>query len=479
MRSIPWPVYPFDGGRRLRRVSILAAGAALLCLAAGCHQSPPPEQESTAAKPPEVTTVRPERKTVRYLIEQPGYNIEAFEQTPLYAKVAGYVRKVHADIGDAVKGPQYDSAGKLVREGDLLVELWVPELEVELREKQAAVQQADAAVEQAVKLLAVATAHVESVRGQVKEAQAARLRARADSTFASSQYDRLERVSRGGVLDKENVDEARFRSEAAKASMAETEARIQAVQALVVESEANRDRAAADVTVARTRLQVAQAQRDNVRTLLDYTKIRAPFDGRVTRRNVNTGDFVQPAVASGSKGEPLMNVDRQDEVRVFVNVPELDAAWVHDRAPAYIRVQSLRGEMFSGQVTRSAYAFNPQTRTLRTEIDLLNPNGRLRPGMYVYATIVAEHRDVWTLPSSAVVTQGEQTFCYGLRDNKAVRLPIQIGLRGDDLVEVVKKQVEPAPKPMGTWKEFTGREEIIREAAKVADGQQVQVREGK
>src|SRR4051812_18432646 len=82
-----------------------AAGAALLCLVAGCHRAPAPQQATESMQTPEVTVTAPERKTVRRLIEQPGYNIEAFQQTPLYAKVAGYVRKVNADIGDAVKGP--------------------------------------------------------------------------------------------------------------------------------------------------------------------------------------------------------------------------------------------------------------------------------------------------------------------------------------------------------------------------------------
>src|SRR4029077_20377126 len=124
-----------------------------------------------------------------------------------------------------------------------------------------------------------------------------------------------------------------------------------------------------------------------------------------TRRNVNTGDFVQPA--GNSRGDALFVVEKVDPVRVFVNVQELEAVWVRDGDTALIRPQSLHGQQFKGTVTRSSGALNPQNRTLRTEIDLPNTEGKLMPGMYVGATLVAEPKTVWPLPAAAVVTQGE------------------------------------------------------------------------
>ena len=72
---------------------------------------------------------------------------------------------------------------------------------------------------------------------------------------------------------------------------------------------------------------------------------------------------------------------------------------------------------------RSAWSLDPKSRTLRTEIDLKNPGERLRPGMYAYAVLTVEHADVWTVPAAALVTQGEQAFCYLVEDGKAVRTP--------------------------------------------------------
>src|SRR5581483_4424148 len=87
----------------LLTVSVVSALAALM---SGCNRpSPsPPDQADQApvAETPEVRVVKPEKKDVRRRIERPGYNVEAYERTPLYAKLAGYVRKWNADLGDRV-----------------------------------------------------------------------------------------------------------------------------------------------------------------------------------------------------------------------------------------------------------------------------------------------------------------------------------------------------------------------------------------
>jgi RND family efflux transporter MFP subunit len=410
---------------RWQSASVVAAAAVLVGLAAGCDRPPASPSDQTAqATPteaaPAVKVVHPERKDVRRLIERPGYNVEAYERTPLYAKIAGYVLKWNADIG------------KTVQKGDVLAELYVPEMEVELRQKQAAVRQASA---------------------EIKQADAAVVRARAQLARAKTQFERLDRLS--AVLDKDQRDEYRLGFEAAQAGLAKAEA---------------------DVDVAKARLEVAEADRDHVQTLLQYTKVRAPFDGVVTRRNVNTGDFVQPAAAS--KEGSLFVVEKVGPVRVFVNVQELEAVWVRDGDTALIRPQGLPGQQFKGTVTRNAKSLSPTNRTLRTEIDLPNTGGTLLPGMFVSATIIAEHKKVWALPAKAVVSRGEQTFCYRVENSKAVRTPIQVGLRGNEpdneLVEVVKKGTKSGAGGDVVWEGITGAEEIAADAAALKDGQEVQ-----
>lgn len=416
----------------LQRASMVTAvaGAVLAGLAVGCNGQPAGSEESAAQKsPPETPAVKvthPERKDVRRLIERPGYNIEAYERTALYAKIAGYVRKWNVDMGDSV------------RKDDVVAELYIPEMEVELQQKEAAVRQASS---------------------EIKQVEAAVLRAQAELDRAKTQYERLARVGRNGVLDKEAVDETRLGFEAAQAALV---------------------KAQADVEVAKARLEVAKADRDHVQTLLQYTKVRAPYDGVITgRRRISIGDFVQPA--SASKEESLFVVESIKPVRVFVNVQELEAAWVRDGDVALIRVQSLHGQQFKGTVTRRSKSLHPVNRTLSTQIDLPNDDGKLLPGMFVNATIIAEHKNVWTLPATAVVTKGEQTFCYRVENGKAVRTLIQVGLRGNEpdneLVEVLKKQTQPAkPGEKDQWEDFTGSEQVVqKDPGSLRDGQTINV----
>src|SRR6516164_2471173 len=116
--------------------------AALFCaLALGCSQSSRNSQPVNAPASADqssgsVTVVKPERATLHLKVQQPGY-CQAFEQTPIFSKIPGYVRKWQVDIGDPVN------------KDDVLVELWVPEMEVELKQKVALVQQAEAEIKQA------------------------------------------------------------------------------------------------------------------------------------------------------------------------------------------------------------------------------------------------------------------------------------------------------------------------------------------
>src|SRR5437016_3864206 len=87
-----------------------AVGMTLLLGSAGCQRpsvaGTPPEQPAVSRSEATVRVMRPERKTIRHPIEQPGFNIEAFQETPLYAKISGYVRSWKVDIGDRVKKDQ-------------------------------------------------------------------------------------------------------------------------------------------------------------------------------------------------------------------------------------------------------------------------------------------------------------------------------------------------------------------------------------
>lgn len=407
---------------RTSRTVLTALLLGTLGIATGCGKSstaalrPGSEAQQGAAA---VTVVKPERKTLRHPIDQPAH-VEAFEETPLVVRIAGYIQKVNVDIGDRV------------RKDDVLAELHVPEMEVELKQKEALVRQADA---------------------ELKLAKDSIPLAEADFKRTKSQSERFAKVG-SSVLDRENIEETQHAFEASKAKL---------------------EMARSEVGVKEARLAVAKENRDYAQAMLEYRKVRAPFDGVVVRRYVHTGHFLQPG--AGAAAQPIFVVARTDTVRVFAEVPEIETMFVSVGCPARVRVQSLPHQEFAGKVTRSSWSLDSRARTLRVEIDLPNPEGRLRPGMYATVNLGAEFPDRLTLPSSAVAAQGGRLVCFQVEDGKVQCVPVQVGLRDGTMVEVLKKQGRPAkPGERGAWENFTGKEEIVQAGLSgLKDGQAVEV----
>ena len=444
--------------------SMMAATALLLPLAlCGCGQSGA-DSEMPATKQAErsVTVVKPERKTIRRAVGQPGL-IQAFERTPIVARIPGYILEWNKDIGDPIQ------------KGDILAKLWVPDMVSELKLKKARVKQAQ-------KALAMAKAQVATARAQVEEAKAALTRAEANNNYWQSQSARFTKLVAERVLDKQTKEETNNQFQAAAAALTEAQTRVVSARAIYQEKESARDKAEADVSAA-------EADRQRQADLVGYATFKAPYDGVVTQRNVNTMQFFQPGKIA--QGDVLYVVERPDIVRIFVSVPETDAAWVQVDAPATVRVQALQGEEFKGKVTRTAWSLNLKTRTMLTEIDLPNPElpkkgRRLRPGMYAYATIEAEWPHVLTLPASAVKTEGDvnigyKSFCYLVENRRVKRTQIETGVRNDQLVEVLRKRAAEARSGAAPhWEAFSGTEEVVQSGLSgLKDGQAVEVKQAK
>jgi multidrug efflux pump subunit AcrA (membrane-fusion protein) len=306
------------------------------------------------------------------VIEAPG-EIQADAQTLMFAKITGYVSKLDNDIGDYVKADK------------VLAELSVPEYDEELLQKEALVLQAKAELDRAKKLHGAAEASVQFAEAKIKEAKAARPRAAAELERAESTYVRLKKSST--VIAEEAIAETKLGHEASKAAVVEVEAKIKSAEAWHIEAVAKRDTAFSEIAVAESRVRVAEAAAKNMKEIVKYAKLTAPYDGFVVKRNVDLGDLVQPS-AGVSKREPLFVFARMDPVRIYVDVPENDAVLIKNGTKATVRVQALGDEVFEGTVKRSSWSLDPKGRILRTQIDLPNPEGRLRPGMYAYATII-------------------------------------------------------------------------------------------
>jgi RND family efflux transporter MFP subunit len=382
-----------------------------------------------------VTPIKVVRKTLVRVTAQPG-QIEAFEETAIHSKLAGFVKKVHVDLGDKVTGPTRTSTDQPEQPGQVLAELEMPELEAELKQKQALAAQAMSEVTQSEAGIKVAMSAKTSAEAMVAEVKASVERADAMYERWKSEFERVRELVAKQAVAPKVADETEQQFKAADAARREIAAKIKSAQARLTESEANIEKAEADLEAAKSKHKVAQADEQKTLALLSYATLRAPFDGVIAARHLDTGHLVQP---SGTSGRPLFVVVRADTVRIFLDVPEADAGFVAPGSPAKIKVPVLSATPFDGQVTRTSWTLQTTSRTLRTEIDIQNPDGKLRPGMYATAEIeVARRTDALSLPKSAILKQGADSFALSISaENKIVKLPLKTGIVAGTDVEIV------------------------------------------
>ena len=195
--------------------------------------------------------------------------------------------------------------------------------------------------------------------------------------------------------------------------------------------------------------------------MLEYGEIRAPFDGVVTKRFFDRGAFIQPAEGH-SAARPLLNVTRSDVVRISLDLPMAEVRWLNRGDKAVLdRINVLPGERFEGQVTRFASALDRSSRTMRVEIDLSNPDGRLLPGYYGYVTLwLDEFPQTPVIPSSALMAEGDRRFVY-LVDGDVCRKRVVTTNYQDGVI-------------VGIRSGLTGGEQIVQAGAgQLAEGQKV------
>jgi RND family efflux transporter MFP subunit len=453
--------------RQLGRHAHGAALCALLAMTAGCGGSATPTNTGAAgaaAQPTSrVSVVKPQRKTLRRVVVRPA-EILAFDEARLFAKIPAYVESYLADIGDRVKGPRFDGQHKLVEKGQMLAQLSAPELDQDLLEKRALVDQASASVEQAQATIRVAEADAASAKARLAEATAAVHRVEAEFARWTSEYYRVVQLVSKSAVTQKLADETKAQLLAAEAARSEAGAKVESARAAAVGAEAQVDKSKADEAVARARREVAEAQLARAAALVEYLTIEAPFDGTISERHAEIGAF---AHAGGTaQARPLFTVVRTDIVRVFVDLPESDAPWANAGDVAMVRVPSLAGREFKGAVTRTSGALDPATRTLRTEIDVPNADGPLRPGMYAQVTLQLDERaDVWVVPAAAVATLENGTCSFAVENGKAIRKPVVPGLQAGGEIEIASG--------------LTGSERLVLlgKGASLTDGQAVETEE--
>lgn len=422
-----------DGPRPARRLLLPIVGLLLAAGAAGAwwflDRGAKPDRaasiaSTTAGGAPRVEVARPVRGGLGRFVVQPG-QVHSFNRAQLFAKVSGYLVRQKVDIGDAVK------------KGQVLAEVDAPELFKARDQARAAVDQARGKIKQMESRILTARADRESAAAAVEQAKAAITRFTADRVYRKEERDRIAFLVQQKSVEQRLLDEQQKQLDAAVSAEAEAKAGVAAASAQLSAADARIAQADADLEAAKADLEANKAAEAHSQVLVDYTRIISPYDGVVTLRSFHDGDFIRSAVDGGAI--PVLAVARTDLMRVVIFVPDLDVPFVDRDDPATLRVDALKGQVFRGKVARFADVENEQ-KLMRTEVDLPNPDNRLRDGMYGTATIEVQppSRNL-RIPSSCLIEQSGQGqgAVYIVRDGKVHRQAIEVGDDNGGEVEII------------------------------------------
>jgi RND family efflux transporter MFP subunit len=231
-----------------------------------------------------------------------------------------------------------------------------------------------------------------------------------------------------------------------------------------VVSQQELQQSAAALASAEAAQAAAKAQIGALAVRIGETRIESPIDGVVSQRRLDPGALVGPP-----GGGAIVTVARIDRLRVFITVNEHDAAGVVVGKEAHVEVDALPGKSYSGAVVRVAPSFDPITRTLDAEVQLPNPSGELRAGMYGRASVLIEmHPHVPVVSVNAVLISESQRYAFVLQGDKVARRPVQVGADfGDGQFMEIKQGLSPGEEVVTAGADAIGDGALVRVARDV------------
>ena len=277
----------------------------------------------------------------------------ALEESTLSSQVEGRVAEVLADVGDTVKQEQP------------LIVLDPQELQFEVDRQRGQVRQVRAQL---------GIGPSDPPPTDPKKIASVQ-RAEADLFDADGKYKRAQEMFKDHLISQQQLDETASRYQSAQASYNVALQEVDRLKALLVSNEASE--------------QLAEKK------VRDAT-IRAPFPGAIKTRNVHPGEYLRVQ-------SPAMVLVRTDRLRARLAVPERWAGWVRDGALVEIQVEAFPGETFHGKISSINPSVSQDSRTFEAEAQLVNLDGRLKPGFFVQASIPSEKEEKTIfLPERAV-----------------------------------------------------------------------------
>src|SRR5271155_723320 len=327
---------------------------------------------------PRVEVIQVGRSTRQSELELPG-NIQPTMEAPILARADGYIARRLVDIGDRV------------RAGQEVAEIDAPELEQQVVQAKATIQQMQAAMELA---------------------QANLLQGKADTELARITAQRSGNLRIKGVVSKQEDDQ----------NQAQYQAKLANIQAL--------EKA---ILVQSSNVAAAEANESRLDKMQSYRVVRAPFDGVITQRNVDTGALV-------NAGNTLLyRIAQTATLRTYVNLPQAYADSVRPGQTAMLSVTNLPGRRFPGTVARTSNSLDSSSRTLLVEIQVPNPENVLMPGMYARVDLSsARNEPPLLIPSEALMLRADGAQVAVVGPDHSVHLQkVEVGRDYGDRLEVL------------------------------------------
>lgn len=310
--------------------------------------------DGSGASVPEVEVQAVHTAASDATVEIPGQTM-ALVETPIYARVDGYIKQRSVEIGDRVK------------KGQFMLELDTPELDQMIAQARATLAQSKAALAQQ---------------------QAALQSAQSSLKLSSVTADRYHTLATQGVMSRQDDDTAHAALETGQANVHAAEESVHAQEATITSADANLNR------------------------LLEqkkYARIEAPFDGVVTYRDLKSSDVGTLISAGSASSNPeILRVSQIQPLRIFVQVPQSYAPEIRVNQAADLTLDEFAGRTFHARVSSTTDSVDPTTRTMLTILMVDNSGGELLPGMYGKVRFRLPHTvNILRLPAEALMFRSE------------------------------------------------------------------------
>lgn len=289
---------------------------------------------------------------------------------------------VHAKVSGYVNIIRVD-IGDRVKTGDLLATLEIPELQDNINKAKASLL----ATEQEI------------------------ARAQADYGNLNLIYERLADVAKAhpNMVAQQDLDTAKSKEVAAEGALG----------------------------AAKQHRDEAEAELGRLNTLAGYERITAPFDGIITKRFADVGSLIQAGTSSNTQALPLVQLAQDSLLRLRFPVPEAQTPLIEDGKKVDVTVPALN-KTFVGTVTRYAWQINRSTRTMTTEVDIENPQGTIKAGMYAYVKLPLQVANQALAVPLQALTIGDNPTVFALTEDGTLQeRKVTVGIRTPDTAQIL------------------------------------------